>query len=602
MDAACDPLVESIVYLKPTQVGGTEFINNVVGYYIDQEPCRILYAQQTLETAEDYSKEILMPMIRDTPCLRGKVHEIRSRDQNSTILRKRFAGGSLKLVGANSPRGFRMTPQRVVIGDDVDGFEANAGDEGSPIALMIRRTSTYPDRKIILVSSPTVEGTSEIDQAYGQSDQRIWEVPCPSCGDYQELVWANLRWPSPDGKGVWHAPRHEPDHAAYVCKACAQSITHRHKRAMNQQGRWRARERFVGRAGFRHNALASAFESWTEIVRQFVKEKDDPAQFRVFVNTKLAETWKVKVGKQLKHETLYDRREEYGDELPAGVIVLTAGVDVQESPSRLEVEVKGWGLGEESWGIAHRVFYGLIDQPLFDPKVEDDPLKPNAWRQLDAFLSREWVHPLGIKLRISCSFVDSSHRTKEVYQFIRTRQARQIFAIKGSSERGAPIVNYPTKKLRRVMLIIIGVDAAKSTIYDRLQKLEPGPGYLHFPKTYEENYFKQLVAEHLVPKMKMGQKYNIWALPAGQSNEALDMSVYNYSALCWMTMRQGASLERLSQALAGRADKAKAEIVISQQPSDENADPLPEPTRLSADHSSTRQQMRRPRGFVKGWR
>ena len=332
------------------------------------------------------------------------------------------------------------------------------------------------------------------------------------------------------------------------------------------------------------------------------RHADDPAQFRVFVNTKWAITWKVKVGKQLKHETLYERREEWGETLPAGVIVLTAGVDLQESPSRLEVEVKGWGVGEESWGIAHKVFHGLIDQPLFDATVEDDPMKPNAWRQLDEFLSREWVHPLGVKLRISCTFVDSSHRTKEVYQFIRTRQARQIYAIKGSSERGAPIVNYPTRKLRRVLLIIIGTDAAKSTIYDRLQKLEPGPGYLHWPKTYEENYFKQVVAEHLTPKMKMGQRYNIWELPAGHSNEGLDLNVYAYAALCWMTMRQGASLERLSQALRGRAEKVAADTVKLQQPTDEPAAPVAPSEPLSADHSSKRQHVKRARGFVRGWR
>lgn len=594
MDAACDPLIESIVYKKPTQVGGTEVLLNVIGYFMDQDPCRILYAQQTLETAEDFSKDMLAPMLRDTPCLRGKVREVKSRDANSTILRKRFAGGMLKMVGANSPRGFRMTPQRVVIGDDVDGFEGNAGDEGSPIALMIRRTSTYPDRKILLVSSPTVEGTSEIHHAYEQSDQRTWEVPCPSCETYQDLVWANLRWPSPNGKDRWHAPYHQPELARYICKSCGHEIEHRHKRGMNQQGRWRPRARFTGRAGFWHNALVSAFESWTEIIRQFISEKDDPAQLKVFTNTKLAETWKIKLGKQLKHDTIFERREEYGAELPPGVVVLTAGVDVQESPARLEVEVKGWGVGEESWGIEHRVFHGPIDQPQFDAKTPDDPGKPNAWRMLDEFLSRQWRHPLGIPLRISCAFVDSSHRTKEVYQFVRARQSRQIYAIKGSSERGAPIVNYPTRKLRRVLLVIVGVDAAKSTIYDRLQKTETGPGYLHFPVTYGEEYFKQVVSEHLAQKMKMGQRYNVWQLQEGKSNEGLDLNVYAYAALCWMIMRQGANLDRLRELLVGRAEKENQQKAVD--PEQEPAPPAP----VQAERIT----FPRPRrsNFIKGWR
>jgi phage terminase large subunit GpA-like protein len=607
MDAASDPSIESIVYEKPTQVGGTEVINNIIGYYIDQEPCRILYAQQTLETAEDYSKELLQPMFRDTPCLRGRVHEARSRDANSTILRKRFPGGSLKLVGANSPRGFRMTPQRIVIGDDVDGFERNAGDEGSPIALMIRRTSTYPDRKIILVSSPTIEGTSEIDNAYKLSDQRIWEVPCPNCGEYQELVWTGIRWPSPQGKDQWYSPTHEIDRVRYVCAACEYPIEHRQKREMNLRGRWRARERFMGRAGFHHNALVSAFESWTEIVRHFLREKDDPKQFKVFKNTKLAETWKVTLGEQIQHDALYLRREAYGPDLPQGVVVLTAAVDVQESPARLEVEVKGWGVGEESWGIAHHVFHGHIDQPLFDPQQPDDPQRPNAWRRLDEFLGRQWHHPLGLHFRISCAFIDSGHRTKEVYQFVRTRQFRQIFAIKGSSERGAPIVNRPKRTRKNVMLIVVGTDTAKRTIYDRLKKTEPGPGYMHWSMDYSEDYFRQVTAEHLVQKMKMGHLYNVWELQEGRKNEGLDLNVYSYSALCWLIMRQGLNLERLKAALTGKAEKEREKAEAAQSGASEQesapapAEPAPTP-HPPADSGKIRQHLRVPRGFVKGWR
>jgi phage terminase large subunit GpA-like protein len=545
MDAACDPAVERIIYKKPTQVGGTEVINNIIGYFIDQEPCRIMYAQQTLETAETYSKEILQPMIRDTPCLRTKVSESRARDANSTILRKRFPGGSLRMVGANSPRGFRMTPQRIVIGDDVDGFERNAGDEGSPISLMIRRTSTYPDRKIVLVSSPTVEGISEIDSAYQQSDQRVWEVPCPACGTFQELVWARLKWPSPSNEGRWYAREAKPDQCRYLCNVCSHAIEHRHKRTMNQQGRWRARAPFTGIAGFWHNALASAFETWTEIIRQFLTEHDDPAQFKVFVNTKLAECWKVKLGTQLKHEAIYNRREVYGPELPDDVVVLTAGVDVQDSPPRLEVEVKGWGVGEESWGIEHKVFHGQIDQPVFNPNAPDPPEKANAWRQLDDYLRTTWQHPLGPQLPIACTFIDSSNRTNEVYKFVRPRQIRQIYAIKGSSQTGAPLVNNPTKKEHGVVLVIVGVGTAKSTIYDRLNKQERGPGFCHWPRTYEEDYFKQVVAERLVEKKRMGVTYHVWELPEGERNEGLDLNVYAYAALGWMISRQGANLERL---------------------------------------------------------
>jgi len=449
----------------------------------------------------------------------------------------------LKLVGANSPRGFRMTPHRVVIGDDIDGFQANAGDEGNPIALMRRRTSTFPDRKVILVSSPTVEGTSEIDDEYQQSDQRIWEVPCPECGEFQALAWAQLKWPSPDNTGTLYSAHHNPDHARYICRSCEYPMEHRQKRAMNIKGKWRARERFTGTAGFWHNALASAFETWPEIVAQFLKEHRDPKQFRVFVNTKFAEVWKVKLGEQLDYQKVYQRRETYT--VPDNVVVLTCAVDVQASPARLEVEVKGWGVGEESWGIEHRVFHGSIDQPGFAPGERDQDGVVNAWRALDQYLTTKWEHPAGVQLGIHCTFIDSSHRTNEVYTFVRSRQHRNIFAIKGSSETGSPIVNNPNTTKDGVMLIIIGVHTAKSTIYDRLQKQDPGPGFLHFHMGYTEEFCKQLMAEKLTQKWRMGKITLAWELPDGVRNEALDLNVYNYAALEWTTQKQGANLDTL---------------------------------------------------------
>ena len=446
-----------------------------------------------------------------------------------------------------------MTPQRVVIGDDVDGFEANAGDEGSPIALMIRRTSTHPDRKIVLVSSPTVEGTSEIDEHYKLSDQRQWEVPCPRCGMYQVLLWAQLKWPSPDHTGEWYATYHQPEKARYLCHVCEYQIEHREKRAMNAKGKWIARERFTGTAGFWHNALISAFETWSEIIMQFLKEHHDPAQFRVFVNTKLAEVWKVKLGEQLDHQLLFQRREDYT--VPDGVVILTCAVDVQESPARLEVEVKGWGIAQESWGIEHTALYGNIDQPIF-PEGKTADGTPNAWQALDAYLHKRWVHPSGVSLGIRCTFVDSSHRTNEVYKFVKPRQLRNVFAIKGSSESGAPIVNSPTAQKNGIMLIIIGVHTAKSTIYDRLQKIERGPGYLHWCLRYSEDYFKQIVAEKLTQKRRMGKLLLVWELPDGKRNEGLDLNVYNYAAIEWMVQKQGASLELLKAQLTSSATTA----------------------------------------------
>ena len=61
-------------------------------------------------------------------------------------------------------------------------------------------------------------------------------------------------------------------------------------------------------------------------------------------------------GEQIEPTVLEARIERYGAEVPMDAGVLTAGVDVHQD--RLELEVKAWGEGEESWVIGHHRIYG----------------------------------------------------------------------------------------------------------------------------------------------------------------------------------------------------------------------------------------------------
>src|SRR5918994_5995582 len=106
MDAFNDPSVETVVVMSSAQVGKTEVVNNVVGYLIDQDPSPILVIQPTERMGETWSKDRLAPMLRDTPALKGKVKDPRSRDSGNTLLHKVFAGGHVTIIGANAPAGF----------------------------------------------------------------------------------------------------------------------------------------------------------------------------------------------------------------------------------------------------------------------------------------------------------------------------------------------------------------------------------------------------------------------------------------------------------------------------------------------------------------
>ena len=135
MDAISDPAVTRVVVAKGSQVGYTECLGNIIGFHIDQDPAPILVVQPTVEMAEAWSKDRLAPMVRDTPCLAGKVQSPLTRDSGNTLRQKVFTGGRLAIVGANSPAGLASRPVRIVVADEVDRFPVSAGSEGDPLAL-----------------------------------------------------------------------------------------------------------------------------------------------------------------------------------------------------------------------------------------------------------------------------------------------------------------------------------------------------------------------------------------------------------------------------------------------------------------------------------
>ena len=182
-----------------------------------------------------FSKDRMAPMLRDTPALRGLVKDARARDSGNTMLHKTFPGGHITMTGANSPAGLASRPIRIVLCDEIDRYPESAGTEGDPVSLARKRTATFWNSKLVLTSTPTIKDLSRIEQAYLASDQRRYWVPCPDCGEFQVLKWANVRWD--EGK---------PETAHYVCEHCGSCLDEQHKTTMLQAGEWRADATFKG--------------------------------------------------------------------------------------------------------------------------------------------------------------------------------------------------------------------------------------------------------------------------------------------------------------------------------------------------------------------
>ena len=192
MDAANDHRINTIVFMKSAQVGATEILNNIVGYFIDQDPSPTLVLQPTLAMAQAWSKDRLANMIRDSERLRTKVKDPKSRDSGNTVLSKKFPGGNINIVGSNSPAGLASRPIRILLCDEVDRYETSAGAEGDPINLAIKRTTTFWNRKVFITSTPTIKGLSRIEVAFEESDKRYYHVPCPHCATLQVLEWEQI--------------------------------------------------------------------------------------------------------------------------------------------------------------------------------------------------------------------------------------------------------------------------------------------------------------------------------------------------------------------------------------------------------------------------
>jgi phage terminase large subunit GpA-like protein len=190
--------VEKVVFMKGAQVGGTEAGNNWIGYVIDQAPGPMLVVLPTVEMGKRWSKGRFAPLIDDTPAIRAKVKDPRSRDAGNTVQSKEFPGGIVVITGANSAVGLRSMPVRYLFMDEIDGYPCDADGEGDPVSLAVQRTATFARRKILEVSTPTVSGLSRIEKEFESSDQCFFHVPCPDCSEYQVLKWANLKWQDGD--------------------------------------------------------------------------------------------------------------------------------------------------------------------------------------------------------------------------------------------------------------------------------------------------------------------------------------------------------------------------------------------------------------------
>lgn len=548
--------VEEVVLMWGAQTSKTTVGGNWVGSLIDLQPGPLMIVQPTIDTAKRFSRQRLTPMIEESPALRRKVKENRSRDDANTTLLKEYPGGFMVVAGANSAAGLRSMPIRDIFFDEIDAYPLDVDGEGDPISLAEARQSTFSRRKRLKTSTPTTKGLSRIEEAFLATDQRYYHIACPHCGEMQRLEWGadknhGIKWQKNDaGEAL-------PETAHYVCAANGCMIEEHHKpaflrcTALGGSAQWvpanpaaPARKR-----GYHLSSLYSplGFLSWREIVEEWLVARElskmgDQSKLRAFTNTRLAETWEEQ-GDKVQHHELARRAEDYRlGIVPAGALMLTMGVDTQ--PDRLEARVWAWGRSEESWLVERHIIYG-------DPNLDEaSPTSP--WARLTEIRRTALRHACGHDMLIEAVAIDTrGHNTQAVYHYCRTHAHAHVLAVAGSTQANRPVIGKPSavdvswrgKTLRRgLKLWQVGTDTAKHLLYGRLRLQQPGPGFIHLPAAFRNtDEFEQLTAERLATKYVKGHAKLEWFKPPGKRNEALDCAVYAYAAACYLgiqTMRE----------------------------------------------------------------
>lgn len=503
MDAFTDPRVEEIIFAKPTQVGGTECMNNMFGYVIAQDPSPVLIVYPTLELAEFASKNRLQPLMELSPVLANKYQA-----DESKVLELQMDGMYCVISGANSPASLASRPIRFLFMDEVDKYPKNSGKEADPRSLARERTKTFPyNKKIFQTSTPTLKNGA-IWQSFEKADVKLhYYVPCPHCGHYQTFKFKG---------GIKYDKTLPPEKikqtAYYECESCKGMIRDAHKPAMLRNGEWRDSTgvtRLATKTGFHLNAIYSPWVRFGEVAYEFVTSKDDPETLMNFVNSWLAEPWE-KTQVKLNSDKVLERSSGYEEGVvPDRTIFLTGGVDVQKD--RFYYTIRAWGEKVTSWNVRH----GFCE----------------TWAEIEEVMNAPYSTKDGIEYFVNLCAIDSGWNPDDTYDFC-AKNSEWAVAIKGSSveipaKYRLTKIDREEKGLFGISLYLVYGSYYKDLIANRIARKAEDPGGWYVYEGCDREYAEQITAEHKVTIKRNGKEIDVWQLKtSGADNHYLDCEVY----------------------------------------------------------------------------
>lgn len=498
MNAFTDHEVEEIIVVKPTQVGGTEVILNMMGYAISQDPSSAMVVYPTDTLGESISQNRIQPMIDTCPELRNRY------DPNSKRLELQFAGMYLAIAGANSPSSLASRPIRFLFLDEVDKYPSNAGKEASPRALAKERTKAYSNsRKIVEVSTPTFEDAPIWQDWLSADTQYRYYVTCPDCGDKWTFKFKQLKW---EGE----TPEEARNTAFYVCENCGCLIKDNQKTEMIKQGEWLPiKENGKRRVAYQFNTFLSPTIRLGDIAYEFMNSKHIPELLQNFINSWLGEPYKQIEGAVEAEYLLKERQSAYQEyEVPPGTLMLTGGVDVQKKC--FYWTIRAWMPNMTSYNLAHGKAY--------------------SWQEISNIMNSWFADRNGKRYMVNLAAIDSGDQTDDVYNYCAINREWAV-PVKGASN---PLDGkYRLTRIDKIgsiasgmLLCFVDTGYYKDMILGRLHAdADHGGWYLH--DNCDPGYAEMICSEQKVTERFRGRLVSRWKTKQiGADNHYLDCEVY----------------------------------------------------------------------------
>lgn len=507
MDEFNNYQTEKIVFCKCTQLGGTEALNNMICFSVAQDPAPMMIVYPTSELADSVVEQRIKPMLKAS-----KETKKHFKEKNSNKKELQFDNMYVSIVGSNSPSELASRPIRYLFLDEVDKYPNESKKEADPISLAVERTKTFNNRKIYMCSTPTTR-TGHIWEEKEKADiEKHYFVPCPHCGEFIELKFAQIRWPD-DNEKLSAADKAE--FAQYICQECGNTINDADKMEMLQKGKWetvKENTKFSKTVAFWINTLYSPFTRFSQIAKAYLIAKDDTEALHNFTNSWLAEPWedtKLKTNA----ETVMERQTDLPEfVVPEWTRLLTAGVDVQETS--LYYVIRAWG----EYLTSQLVTRGQV----------------TSFRDIERVMNLEYVKPDGTVKLVDLCLIDSGDQTDEVYDFA-AMNSEWCLPSKGTSSMvnyfKLSSVNKTSSKAYGMTLALVDGGKYKDMIAGRMKR-ENGTGSWMVFDGIDLEYCTQVTAEHKITEKGGGGKLRTrWVQKTSHAdNHYLDCEVYGMAA------------------------------------------------------------------------